>query len=75
MRSESELDARLIEAHSSRNLREIASHYALAADRAEMNEDIDRACFFLTHAWIFALEAGDLIADDHRSRLAAYGRV
>ena len=75
MRSDFELDARLLEAHSSGNLKAIALHYALAADQAEKDEEIDRACFFLTHAWIFALEAGDPIAEEHRSRLAAYGRV
>jgi len=73
--SDSELDARLLEAHADRDLAKIADQYALAADQAEKKEKTDQACFFLTHAWIFALEAGDPLADEYRSRLAAYGRV
>jgi hypothetical protein len=73
--SEAELGARLLAAHLAGNLANIAQHYALAADHAEKREDIDRACFFLTHAWIFALEAGDPVADEYRSRLEVYGRV
>ncbi len=75
LQSDPEIDARLLEAHAGGSLVDIAFHYARAADQSEEQGDIDRACFFLTHAWIFALEAGDPIADDHRSRLAAYGRV
>ncbi len=75
MRSERELDARLLAAHLGGDLADIAQHYALAADHAEKSEGIDRACFFLTHAWIFALEAGDPVADEYRSRLEVYGRV
>ncbi|MGI9391764.1 MAG: hypothetical protein ACR2O1_17040 [Boseongicola sp.] len=71
----SELDARLLDAHAGTNLAKIAYHYGLAADQAEVEDDVDRACFFLTHAWVFALEAGDPTADEYRSRLAAYGRV
>ncbi len=75
MQSEAELDAQLLDAHAGKNAAKIAYHYGLAADQAEIEEDIDRACFFLTHAWIFALEAGDPAADQYRSRLAVYGRV
>jgi hypothetical protein len=75
LQSDIEIDARLLEAHAGGNLVDIAFHYARAAVQAEEQGDTDRACFFLTHAWIFALEAGDPIAAEHRSRLAGYGRV
>ena len=75
LESKAELDAQLLDAHAGRNPAKIAYHYGLAADQAEDEEDIDQACFFLTHAWIFALEAGDPAADQYRSRLAAFGRV
>ena len=75
LQSDPEIGARLLEAHAEGNLVDIAHHYARASDQAEEQGDVDRACFFLTHAWIFALEAGDPIADEHRSRLARYGRV
>lgn len=75
VRLDPKLDERLLDAHAAGNLVDIALHYARAADQAEEAGDIDRACFFLTHAWIFSLEAGDPIADEHRSRLAGYDRV
>ena len=49
--------------------------YALVADKAEASDDIDSAAFFLTHAWIFALERGDERAEALRARLANWGRV
>jgi hypothetical protein len=75
LQSDLEIDARLLDAHAGGNLVDIAFQYASAAQQAEEKGDVDKACFFLTHAWIFALEAGDPIADEHRSRLAGYGRV
>jgi len=75
LQSDPDIDAQLLEAHAGGNLVDIAFHYARAADQSEKQGDTDRACFYLTHAWIFALEAGDPIADEHRSRLAGYGRV
>ncbi|MGI9394259.1 MAG: hypothetical protein ACR2OY_06400 [Boseongicola sp.] len=75
MQSKPDLEARLLEAHAVGDLVKIASSYALAADQAEEKENFDRACFFLTHAWIFALEAGDAAADKYRKRLAEYGRA
>ena len=47
----------------------------MAADKAEASDDIDAAAFFLTHAWIFALERGDQRAEAFRVRLASWGRV
>ena len=75
MNSETELDAQLLDAHASKDAAKIALHYGRAADQAERKENTDQACFFLTHAWVFALEAGDPAADKYRARLAAFGRV
>ena len=43
-------------------------------EAAEAAGDVDSACFFLTHAYVFVLEAGDKRAADLRARLAAEGR-
>ncbi len=64
----------ILDAHASGDRREIALLYAEAASRAERSGDGDRAGFFLTQAWIFALEAGDPLADELRARLVAQGR-
>ena len=70
-----ELERQLLAAHRDGDLSDIAAQYARAADQAEAANDVNRACFYLTHAWIFALEAGDRTAEQHHTRLAAWGRV
>ncbi len=68
------LDADLHAAHAGDRATRLAGLYREAADRAEREGDIDRACFFLTHAWVFALEAGDPMAGEIRDRLVCEGR-
>jgi hypothetical protein len=69
------LDDTLLQAHERQDGAALSGLYARAADLAEAAGDVDRACFFLTHAWIFALEQGDPSATDLRARLLAQGRV
>jgi hypothetical protein len=69
------IETRLLAAYEAGDHEAVAHAYAEAAEAAEAAGDIDRAAFFLTHAWIFALEAGDSIALDHRDKLALWGRV
>jgi hypothetical protein len=68
------LDAELLAAHDAGDLGRLVAGYARAADNAEGAGDVNRAAFFLTHAWVFALEAGDPRANDLRARLVAHGR-
>ncbi len=68
-----DLETALLDAHAKGHLPELVRLYAAAADRAAPS-DTDRACFFLTHAWVFALEAGDTRADALKRRLIDYGR-
>ena len=70
----SELDAALIAAHAARDLRALTSLYTAAADRFETVGDHDAACFMLTQAYVFALDAGADQATDLHARLVAYGR-
>jgi hypothetical protein len=65
------LDRLLLEAHDANNTAALVSLYMQAADHTD---DIDAACFYLTHAYVFALERGDKAADALRERLAAHGR-
>lgn len=65
------LDRQLLEAHDANNADALVSLYTQAANHTD---DIDAACFYLTHAYVFALERGDEAADVLRERLAAHGR-
>ncbi|WP_164658578.1 hypothetical protein [Tropicibacter sp. Alg240-R139] len=67
----SDLNDRLLAAHETGDTRALVDLYTEAADQAK---DMDTACFFLTHAMIFALELGLPIADELRSQLAQHGR-
>ncbi|WP_317054443.1 hypothetical protein [Roseovarius rhodophyticola] len=66
-----DLDAQMIAAHEAGDLRALVTLYTAAADAAN---DMDTACFFLTHAYVFALEAGADEACKLRARLKAEGR-
>ena len=61
----------MLAAHADRDQAALISLYTQAADVAN---DIDAACFFLTHAYIYALEAGAPQAAALRARLMDHGR-
>lgn len=65
------LDAALIAAHEAGDGRRLVGLYTQAADQAN---DVDAECFFLTHAYVFALQTGAPEADMLHARLKAYGR-
>lgn len=67
----SDLDARLLAAHAAGDRAALARLYAQAADSAA---DTDAAGFFLTQAYIFALDAGLGEAAVLHARLKADGR-
>lgn len=66
-----DLDARMLRAHAEDDRAALIRLYALAADGAN---DLDAACFYLTHAYVFALEAGAPEAPALHARLVAHGR-
>ncbi|MEN8895434.1 MAG: hypothetical protein ABF248_05015 [Yoonia sp.] len=66
------LDAQLLNAHARGDQPALVTLYARAADEAA---DVDSACFYLTHAYIFALELGHADTATLHARLAAHGRV
>lgn len=68
----SELQSRLLVAHEKDDRAGLIGLYTEAADRA--NDLIERS-FFLTHAFVFALEAGDIRASLLRERLREMGRI
>ncbi|MEI4234401.1 hypothetical protein [Roseovarius sp. D22-M7] len=66
-----DLDTRMIAAHETGDRAALIRLYAEAADRVN---DLDASCFFLTHAYVFALEAGAVEAAPLHARLKARGR-
>ncbi|MBT8460490.1 MAG: hypothetical protein KJN60_12540 [Boseongicola sp.] len=69
------LQEALLSAHAADDRLALVALYAEAADLAERDQDIEKACFFLTHAWIFALETGHEKAGILQDRLRERGRV
>ncbi len=66
-----DLDAQMIAAHEACDLTALIRLYTRAADQAS---DLTAACFYLTHAYVFALEAGSADAKRLHQRLKAHGR-
>lgn len=66
-----DLDARLLAAHEARDGPALIPLYEEAALGAA--DDTARG-FYLTHAYVFALEAGDPRAEGLRARLVTMGR-
>ena len=69
----SALDAQIIAAHDAGDHTALVTLYTQAADAIEPR-DVDAACFFLTHAHVFALEAADPRTPELRARLIKHGR-
>lgn len=67
-----DLDDRLLAAHAADDRLALVTLYTEAADQAA---ETDAACFYLTQAYVFALEKGHPRAKHLHDRLAAYGRV
>ena len=65
------LDAQFIAAHEANDTSLLIRLYTQAADETETEE---AAGFFLTHAYVFALEAGAPEAPALRQRLVDMGR-
>ncbi|WP_037309017.1 hypothetical protein [Ruegeria halocynthiae] len=70
-----DLDRLLLAAHARNDHVDLVRYYTMAADQREQAQDIDAACFYLTHAFVFALESGAPQADALNRRLVAHGRA
>ncbi len=67
------LSTQLLAAHATGDNAALVRLYTAAADQVEQ-QDIDAACFYLTHAYVFALETNDATCPTLRARLIAHGR-
>lgn len=68
------LDAALLAAHEAGDARALVRLYTRAGDAAEAAGDVNAASFFLTQAYVFALDAGAPDAGALHARLRAHGR-
>ncbi len=68
----SDLDTRLLAAHAADDRKALISLYIEASEGAA---DEVAASFYLTHAYVFALEAGDPRASELAERLRKAGRL
>lgn len=69
-----QLDAALLDAHAARDAKRLVTLYAEAGAGALARGDVDAGAFFLTHARVFALEAGDPRERALHAQLRAMGR-
>jgi len=67
-----DLAARLLAAHATEDRAALVGLYQSAAEQAA---DPDAAGFFLTHAWVYALETGHAAAGPLEHRLRQSGRA
>ncbi|CUK27524.1 hypothetical protein TA5114_03352 [Cognatishimia activa] len=67
------LDRELLDAHSSNDLPSLIRLYTYAADQHPSGSEHE--AFYLTHAFVFALEAGAPEAEALNKRLADLGRT
>ena len=75
MSDEQRLQRDMLQAHEQDDLTALPPLYLAAARLREGQGDIDAACFFYTHAYVYALDCGDReIADKARYRLQSHGR-
>jgi len=68
------LDARLLAAHAAGDGDALVALYGAAGEREEAGGALDAACFYYTHAYVYALEAGHAAAAALHARLVAHGR-
>lgn len=70
----SKLHRLVLDAHEQNDTALLADLYGQAADNAEESGQKDKACFYLTQAYIFALDSGLAVAANYNRRLADHGR-
>lgn len=75
MRGEQSLHHDMLQAHEEEDLIALPGLYLQAAQLRESQNNIDAACFFYTHAYVYALDCGDRDrAAQARAKLKSYRR-
>ena len=69
-----QLEQEIQEAHGHADGNSLAQLYTRLADIHEAAGDVDAACFYLTHAYVFALESGNGSVNLLQERLHSHDR-
>jgi len=69
-----DIDCALLAAHAANNKAKLVGLYRKAGDMMLASGRVDAGCFYLTHAYIFALDCGAPEAAEIHQTLIAYGR-
>lgn len=72
--SDSDIDRALLAAHVANDKAKLVGLYRQAGDMMLASGRVDAGCFFLTHAYIFALDCGAPEAAEIHQTLIAFGR-
>ena len=72
--TEADLDAALLLAHEQNDSAQLVALYQKAGLSRIDAKNVDAGCFYLTHAYIFALEMGSPKAVELHEVLVSYGR-
>ncbi|MFT5159018.1 MAG: hypothetical protein ACI9ZD_000615 [Paracoccaceae bacterium] len=68
------LNEQLFAAHAENDKTKLVALYRLAGEMMISHNDINAASFYLTHAYIFALDVGDKAAPEIHKMLVGFGR-
>lgn len=75
MTGATQFQRRMLEAHATGDVAKLPLLYLEAAHGSETQGEVDAACFFFTHAYVYALDAGDdAIAEQACAKLKSHGR-
>lgn len=70
-----DLELALLKAHADENMPALVQLYTEVGNQCEAAGKTDAACFYLTHAYVFALDVGTDEATELNERLVDYGRA
>ena len=68
------LDRTLLAAHDDNDLEALVRLYRRAGEQDLAAGHVDQGCFYLVHAYIYALDCGHTDAGELREILVTYGR-
>ena len=71
---ERDLNAALMKAHENLDHAKLIDLYVQIGEEKLSINDIDAACFYFTHAYVFALESGSSKARELNQQLVKFGR-
>lgn len=69
-----EVERLMLEAHERHDHDALVPLYRLAAEFRFAENNVEAACFYLTHAYVYALETGADIVGEIRELLVIHGR-